>query len=64
MPNSKRNSICYSLGLAQAHGLLDLAADAELDPSHVIVRTPIERLSILPMGRERDRSAELFSTRR
>ncbi len=61
--DSKRDSICYSLGLAQAHGLLDLAADAKLDPSQVIVRTPIERLSILPMGRERDRSAELFSTK-
>jgi protein-tyrosine kinase len=27
----------------------------------LIVRTPIERLSILPVGRERDRSAQLFS---
>jgi protein-tyrosine kinase len=61
--DSKRDSICYSLGLAQALGLLDLAADAKLDPSQVIVRTPIERLSILPMGRERDRSAELFSSK-
>jgi protein-tyrosine kinase len=61
--DSKRDSICYSLGLAQARGLLDLAADATLDPSLLIVRTPIERLSILPVGRERDRSAELFSTK-
>ena len=61
--DSKRDSICYSLGLAQARGLLDLAADAKLDPSLLIVRTPIERLSILPVGRERDRSAELFSTK-
>jgi protein-tyrosine kinase len=34
-----------------------------LDPSPLIVRTPIERLSILPVGRERARSAELFSTK-
>jgi protein-tyrosine kinase len=61
--DSKRDSICYDLGLAQARGLLDLAADAKLDPSLLIVRTPIERLSILPVGRERDRCAELFSTK-
>lgn len=61
--DSKHDSICSSLGLAQARGLLDLAADANLDPSLLIVRTPIERLSILPVGRERERSAELFSTK-
>jgi receptor protein-tyrosine kinase len=61
--DSKRESICYSLGLAQARGLLDLAANPKLDPSPLIVKTPIERLSVLPVGRERERSAELFSTR-
>ena len=61
--DSKRDSICYNLGLAQARGLLDLAANPKLDPSPLIVRTPIERLSILPVGRERERSAELFSTK-
>src|SRR4051812_35836184 len=61
--DSKRDSICYGLGLAQARGLLDLAANPKLDPSPLIVKTPIERLSILPVGRERERSAELFSTK-
>ena len=61
--DSKRDSICYSLGLAQSRGLLDLAADPKLDPGPLIVKTPIERLSILPVGRERERSAELFSTK-
>jgi receptor protein-tyrosine kinase len=61
--DSKRDSICYSLGLAQQRGLLDLAANPKLDPAPLIVRTPIERLSILPVGRERERSAELFSTK-
>jgi protein-tyrosine kinase len=61
--DSKRDSICYSLGLAQARGLLDLAANPKLDPGPLIVKTPIERLSILPIGRERERSAELFSTK-
>lgn len=61
--DSKRDSICYSLGLAQSRGLLDLAANPKLDPGPFIVKTPIERLSILPVGRERERSAELFSTK-
>jgi protein-tyrosine kinase len=61
--DSKRDSICYSLGLAQARGLLDLAANPKLDPAPLIVKTPIARLSILPVGRERERSAELFSTK-
>jgi receptor protein-tyrosine kinase len=61
--DSKRDSICYSLGLTQARGLLDLVANPKLDPAPLIVKTPIERLSILPVGRERERSAELFSTK-
>lgn len=61
--DSKRDSICYSLGLAQSRGLLDLVANPKLDPAPMIVKTPIERLSILPVGRERERSAELFSTK-
>lgn len=59
--DSKRDSLCYPLGLAEARGLLDLAANPKLDPAPLIVKTPIERLSILPVGRERERSAELFS---
>lgn len=61
--DSKRDSICYSLGLAQSRGLLDLASNAKLDPSGLIVQTPIDKLTILPVGRERERSAELFSTK-
>jgi receptor protein-tyrosine kinase len=61
--DSKRDSICYSLGLAQARGLLDLASNPKLDPAPLIVKTPIERLTVLPVGRERERSAELFSTK-
>ena len=61
--DSKRDSFCYSLGLAEMRGLLDLVANTKLDPAPLIVKTPIERLSILPVGRERERSAELFSTK-
>jgi protein-tyrosine kinase len=61
--DSKRDSFCYSLGLAESRGLLDLVSNPKLDPAPLIVKTPIERLSILPVGRERERSAELFSTK-
>ncbi|HVC62142.1 MAG TPA: P-loop NTPase [Acetobacteraceae bacterium] len=60
--DSKRDSICYPMGLADAPGLLDLAANPKLDPGPMIVRTPIEQLSILPIGRERERSPVLFSS--
>jgi receptor protein-tyrosine kinase len=60
--DSKRDSICYPMGLADAPGLLDLAANPKLDPGPLIVKTPIEQLSILPIGRERERSPVLFSS--
>jgi protein-tyrosine kinase len=61
--DSKQDSICHSLGLTQARGLLDLAANPTLDAAPLIVNTPIERLSILPVGCDRERSAELFSSK-
>ncbi len=61
--DSKRDSICQALGLADAPGLLDLAADPELDPGDVILQHRIENLSILPVGQERGRSPELFASR-
>ena len=61
--DSKRDSICYNLGLGQARGILDMAANPKLDAATLIVKTPIDRLCILPVGRERERSAELFSTK-
>ena len=61
--DAKRDSICQALGLADAPGVLDLAANPNLDPAEVILRTEIEHLSILPVGRERGRSSELFASR-
>jgi protein-tyrosine kinase len=60
--DSKRDSICYPMGLADAPGLLDLAANPKLDPASLVIKTPIELLSILPIGRERERSPVLFSS--
>jgi receptor protein-tyrosine kinase len=60
--DSKRDSICYPMGLADAPGLLDLAANPKIDPASLVIKTPIELLSILPIGRERERSPVLFSS--
>jgi protein-tyrosine kinase len=59
--DSKRESLCHFLGIAQRSGVLDLAADPRLDPGSMITKTAIERLSVLPVGRARDRSAELIA---
>jgi protein-tyrosine kinase len=61
--DSKRDSICQALGLADAPGVLDLAANPNLDPNEVILRTEIDNLSLLPVGQERGRSSELFASR-
>lgn len=61
--DSKRDSICQALGLADAPGVLDLAANPSLNPNEVILKTEIEYLSILPVGQERGRSSELFASR-
>jgi receptor protein-tyrosine kinase len=61
--DSKRDSFCHALGLADAPGLLDLAANPALDPGSVLLKTEIEHLTILPVGQERSRSPELFASR-
>ena len=61
--DSKRDSLCHSLGLVESRGILDLAADPTLDPARVIMRTAIDRLAFLPVGHERGRSTELFASR-
>jgi len=61
--DAKRDSLCQSLGLGDAPGILDLASDPSLDAADLILRTEIEHLSILPVGQERGRSSELFASR-
>jgi protein-tyrosine kinase len=61
--DSKQDSLCNGLGLAQARGLLDLAANPKLDVAPLLVGSPIEQFSILPIGRNRKRDAELFSSK-
>jgi Mrp family chromosome partitioning ATPase len=54
--DSKRDSFCMALGLGDAPGLLDLAANPDLDASQVMAKTAIENLTVLPIGIERDLS--------
>ena len=61
--DSKQDSLGQALGLAEAPGLLDLAADPKLDPAEVILRTGIEGLWLLPLGQERGRGSELLASR-
>jgi receptor protein-tyrosine kinase len=61
--DSKRDSFCMALGLGDAPGLLDLAANPDIDPSQVIAKTAIEHLSVLPIGIERDLGPELFASK-
>ncbi len=59
----KPDSLGTRLGLSDNRGLLDLMTDATLDPDQLIVRTSIDNLSILPIGRGGERSPELFASR-
>lgn len=59
----KPDSIGTKLGLSGNRGLLDLVTDPSLDPDQLIVRTEIANLSILPIGRNGERSPELFASR-
>jgi protein-tyrosine kinase len=61
--DSKRDSFCMALGLGDAPGLLDIAANSELDASQVMAKTAIENLSVLPIGIERDLGPELFASK-
>jgi protein-tyrosine kinase len=61
--DSKPDSVGQMLGLSGQKGLLDLAADPGLSPDEVIVGTEFDKLSVLPLGRETEYGADLFSTR-
>ena len=61
--DSKRDSLCMALDLVDAPGLLDIAANPDLDASQMMAKTAIENLSILPVGIERDLGPELFASR-
>lgn len=57
-----RPAIPSRLGFAQEQGLLDLLTHKGLDVADVILRTSVERLSILPAGTPHSRATELLAS--
>ena len=52
------------LGLEGGPGLIDAIADANVDPNNFIIQTDIERLSVLPAGRQANNVTELLASQR
>jgi exopolysaccharide/PEP-CTERM locus tyrosine autokinase len=57
-----RPSVLNMLGLPPAAGLLDVVAKNSVDISSVLMRTNIEKLSILPSGTQHPRATELLAS--
>jgi exopolysaccharide/PEP-CTERM locus tyrosine autokinase len=57
-----RPSVLNMLGLPPAPGLLDVVAKNSVDISSVLMRTNIEKLSILPSGTQHARATELLAS--
>lgn len=57
-----RPSVLNMLGLPPSKGLLDVLKDNSLDISGVLLRTNIEKLSILPSGTPHPRATELLAS--
>ena len=57
-----RPSMPGVFGFGRQKGLLDLLTDDSLDPSQVLLRTNVEKLSILPAGTQHPRATELLAS--
>jgi len=57
-----RPSVLERLALAPAKGLMDVLTGDSLELADVLLRTNIERLSILPAGTPHDRATELLAS--
>jgi exopolysaccharide/PEP-CTERM locus tyrosine autokinase len=57
-----RPSVLRVLGLPPGPGLLDLVLDESIDMSSVLLKTNIEKLSILPSGTPHERATELLAS--
>ncbi len=57
-----RPSVLRVLGLPPSPGLLDLVQDESRDMSTVLLRTNIDKLSILPSGLQHQRATELLAS--
>jgi protein-tyrosine kinase len=57
-----RPSVLRVLGLPPSPGLLDLVLDDSIDMSSVLLKTNIDKLSILPSGTPHERATELLAS--
>jgi receptor protein-tyrosine kinase len=57
-----RPSVLNLLGLPPAKGLMDILLEPSLDLSQVLLRTNIEKLTILPAGMSHQRATELLAS--
>ena len=57
-----RPSVLRVLGLPPSPGLLDLVLDESIDMSSVLLKTNIDKLSILPSGTAHERATELLAS--
>ncbi len=57
-----RPSIMHMLGLPSGPGLLDLVVNGSVDLSSVLLRTNIDKLTILPSGTPHPRATELLAS--
>ncbi|WP_034348438.1 XrtA-associated tyrosine autokinase [Noviherbaspirillum massiliense] len=57
-----RPSVLRTLGLESGPGLMDLLLDEQLDVADVLLRTNVERLSILPAGKSDKNATELLAS--
>jgi len=57
-----RPSLLHKLGVPAARGLLDVLVDDSIDLSHVLLRTNVEKLTILPSGTQHVRATELLAS--
>ena len=57
-----RPSVLSRLGLAPARGFLDVLGDASTDLSEVLLRTNIDKLTILPSGVPRPQATEILAS--
>lgn len=59
-----RPDLMTRMGVDEQAGLLDVVAESSRDLSEVLLRTQIERLSLIPSGQHRELASELVSSDR
>ena len=57
-----RPAILSRLGLPDSPGLLDLLVKRDLDPADVLLKTSVEKLTLLPAGKPQSRATELLAS--